>query len=251
MFGKTSPPSHLNNNFWWVIITDHNTNFSSAFDWQLHHVGLSVHVEDEDDEKNVFQLKLNHAECCWTAGSNVLFCLVLMCIGIWGTPLPWELVEGWQEHLLMVYNLVVDTVVLLVFWNQRVSCRVCFRIVVSVGKVLNDWCQSWRCSLGTWPTIQSIRAPIEKFGIFRRSAIGPVQRCIRGVSLLLFLHQFTGCVRSFSLLTGLLWYGGKEFSTLQKLLGFGPSYFDGVEDRRHTDTCSIPLVHASGKTDTE
>ena len=71
----------------------------------------------------------------------------------------------------------------------------------------------------------SNRAPIENLGIFRRSAIGPVQRCIRVVSLLLFLHRWLsddpsviGCVRSFSLLTGLLWYGSKELSTLQKLL---------------------------------
>ena len=45
-----------------------------AFDGQdeeLHHVGLSVHVEDEDDDKYVFQLKLNHSKCCWTARSNV------------------------------------------------------------------------------------------------------------------------------------------------------------------------------------
>ena len=53
-------------------------------------------------------------------------------------------VEGWQEHLLMIYNLVVDTVVLFVHWNQRP--------VVAVSKVLDDWCQSWRCSRGTRPT---------------------------------------------------------------------------------------------------
>ena len=60
-----------------------------------------------------------------------------------------ELVEGWQERLLMIYNLVVDTVVLLVYWNQHLSRRVCFHIVVAVGRVLPDWCQSWRCSRGT------------------------------------------------------------------------------------------------------
>ena len=38
----------------------------------------------------------------------------------------------------MIYNLVVDTVVLLVYWNRCVSCRVCFHIVVAVGKVLYD-----------------------------------------------------------------------------------------------------------------
>ena len=38
----------------------------------------------------------------------------------------------------MFYNLVVDTVVLLVYWNRRLSCRVCFHIEVAVGKVLHD-----------------------------------------------------------------------------------------------------------------
>ena len=58
-------------------------------DEELHHIGLSVHFEDEDDEKYVGQLKLNRFKCCWTAGSNVLFCLVRNFIGMWGTPLPW------------------------------------------------------------------------------------------------------------------------------------------------------------------
>ena len=82
-------------------------------DEELHLVGLSVHIEDEEDEKYVGQLKLNHSKCFWTAGSNVYFvlfitlleCEVLLCL---------ELVEGWQEHLLMIYNQVVDTMVLLV-----------------------------------------------------------------------------------------------------------------------------------------
>ena len=39
----------------------------------------------------------------------------------------------------MIYNnLVVDKVVLLVYWNQRLSCGVFFHIVVAVGKVLHD-----------------------------------------------------------------------------------------------------------------
>ena len=57
---------------------------------ELHHVALSVHVEDEDDEKCCCQLKLNHSKCCWTVGSNVLRCLVLKGNGIRGTPLPWS-----------------------------------------------------------------------------------------------------------------------------------------------------------------
>ena len=54
-------------------------------DEELHHVGISVHVEDEDDEKYVQQLELNHSECCWTAGSNVSLCLVRKFFGTWGT----------------------------------------------------------------------------------------------------------------------------------------------------------------------
>ena len=42
----------------------------------------SVHVEDEGDEKYVGQLKLNHSECCWIAGSNVVSCLVRNFIGM-------------------------------------------------------------------------------------------------------------------------------------------------------------------------
>ena len=36
------------------------------------YVGLSVHDEDEDDEKYVFQLKLNHSTCFRTAGSRFI-----------------------------------------------------------------------------------------------------------------------------------------------------------------------------------
>ena len=50
-------------------------------------------------------------------------------------------------------------------------------------------------------------------------------RCIRGVSLLQFLHPWLlgdpsaiGCVRSFSLLTESLRCGSKEFSKLRKLI---------------------------------
>ena len=55
---------------------------------EFHHVGLSVHVEDEDDEKYCFQLELNHSKCCWTARSNVSRCLEDKCNGTGGTPLP-------------------------------------------------------------------------------------------------------------------------------------------------------------------
>ena len=37
----------------------------------------------------------------------------------------------------MIYIRVVDTVVLQIYWNTM-SCRVCFEIVVAVGKVHCD-----------------------------------------------------------------------------------------------------------------
>ena len=69
---------------------------------ELHQVGLSVQVEDGDDEKYVFQLRLNHSECCWTARSNVFLCLLRKFIGMWGTPLPcfrWMLTSAFADDL--------------------------------------------------------------------------------------------------------------------------------------------------------
>ena len=43
----------------------------------------------------------------------------------------------------------------------------------------------------------------------------------------------------------------RSFLTLQMLFWFGPPYFDWVEARRRIDTCSIPLVRASGTKDIE
>ena len=196
-------------------------------DEELHHVGLSVHVEDEVDEKYV---GLRDPMCYFVLCANALEFEVLLCL---------ELIEGWQEHLLMLYNLVVDTVVLLVPWNRRLSCGLCFHIVFAVGKVHHDWCQSWRCNRGAWPTLQSNRVPIETLGILRRSAIGPV--C--GVSVLLFLHPWLyddpsamGCDHFSFLLKWLLRHGSNELLTLQMLFWFGPSSIDRVEARRRIDT---------------
>ena len=76
------------------------------------------------------------------------------------------------------------------------------------------------------------------------------EKCIRSVSLLLFLRPWLwdgplaiGCVRSISLLTELSRYDSTEFSTLHMLLWFGPLYFDWVEARRHIDTCSIRTLN--------
>ena len=79
---------HLSRHF----LSCHSWDCRSCHWWsqceELHHVGLSVRVEGDDDEKYCFQLKLNHSKCCWTAGSNVLCCLVLKCNGIGGTCFP-------------------------------------------------------------------------------------------------------------------------------------------------------------------
>ena len=45
-----------------------------------------VHVNDE--EKYVWELKLQHSLCCWTDGSNASLCLVSKCIGLWSIPWP-------------------------------------------------------------------------------------------------------------------------------------------------------------------
>ena len=50
-----------------------------------------------------------------------------------------EIVESWQELVLMFYNQVDDTV-LLVCWNQRLSYWQCCYIVLVVGKVHCCWC---------------------------------------------------------------------------------------------------------------
>ena len=179
----------------------------------------------------------------------LLECEVLLCL---------ELVEGWQDLVLMIYNQVVDTVVLLVNWNQRLSKRQYCYIVLVVGKVHYSWCQSRRCNRGTWHTSPSIRSLPETLGILCLGAIGPVRRCICSVSVLTFLHPWPcddrfamDYVHFFSLSTGLPWFESMEFSTLQKLLWFVPSYFAWVEARQRIDTRSIPLVRASGKKDTE
>ena len=76
-------------------------------DEELHHVELSFRVQDEDDEKYVGQLKTN---------LNVFELLDPMCYLVLFAPLSecevllyLELVEGQQEHLLMICNQVVDT----------------------------------------------------------------------------------------------------------------------------------------------
>ena len=226
-------------------------------DGELNHVGLSVHVDDEDDEKYVFQLKLNHSKCCWTAGCIVLFCLVRKCVGTWGTTLPWARLKAdksvcwwfiiWSLTQWSCFFIGINTF----------SRRVCFHIVVAVGRVLPDWCQSWRCSRGTWPTSQSSRAPIEKldisfchrsntesvFAAFQYSSF-----CIHGFLLIhlpLVLSALSPSWQDYCGLVVLSFQRIKSCSvSVHRTLGW-------VEARRRMDTCSIPLVRASGRKDTE
>ena len=97
-----------------------------------------------------------------------------------------EFVDILQEHLLMICNQIVDTMVLFVYWNQRLPCRRCCHIVVLVGEIHYAWCRSRRCSRITWPTRHSIHVPIEILGIPRHSANGPISKCICIVPILLF-----------------------------------------------------------------
>ena len=90
--------------------------------------------------------------CCAVLSANVTEFELLLCLG---------LVEAWQEHLLMVYNLLVSTMVLLEDLDRDISWRACSHNDVVVGKVLHAWCQLWRCSRGTWRTSPSIRSPPE------------------------------------------------------------------------------------------
>ena len=101
--------------------------------------------------------------CCAVLSSSVKVVGVHLCFG---------LVEGWQEHLLMVQNLLVYTMVLLEDWDRHFSWKACSHKDFFVGEALHAWCQPWRCSRGTWRTSQSIRSPLETLGFCRRFAIG-------------------------------------------------------------------------------
>ena len=204
--------------------------------WELHHVGLSVHVEDEDDEKCCCQLKLNRSECCWTVGSNVLCCLLLKCNGTWGTPLPWS---RWRLTRASADGLWSSRLHsgLLEDWDRHFSWRACTRDGVVVGEALHAWCQPWRCSWGTWRTSPSIRSPPETL-----EYVSSVLSYRLGIEvwlprLLAPLFASTAlawsichwlCPCFFTSWQELLLYDSTEFSTLQMLLWFGPSYLDWV-----------------------
>ena len=121
-------------------------------------------------------LGLLDPSCFFAMSASALEYQVLLCL------VP---VECYQEH-------VVDTVVLLVYWNQRFSCTMCLHIVVAACEVLHDWCQSGICSRDTWGTLQSNRAPVEKLGSRSfRSVIGPEKNWICCCfSLLPFVHAW-------------------------------------------------------------
>ena len=148
----------------------------------------------------------------------------------------------------MIYILVVDTVVLLLHWNRRFSCRMCFHIVVAVGEVLTT-----DVNLGD---VVEVLDPLFSPTVYqlRSWVCFVVLRSVQYRGVFVSFRCSSSCIHGFlmihlSLVVSALSpsYGGKEFSTLQKLLWFVPSYFDWVEVRRRIDTCSIPLVRASGK----
>ena len=104
-------------------------------DEELHHVGLSDHVEDEDDEKYVFQLKLNHSKCRRTAVSNVSLCFVRKCIGILGTPLlctRWMLTSAFADGLSSGRWHSGP----FVYWNLLLSWGACFHTDFAVCKAV-------------------------------------------------------------------------------------------------------------------
>ena len=72
------------------------------------------------------------------------------------------------------------------------------------------------------PTVRQLRSSVYIVGLPSVQYEG-VCVSLRCSSSCIHVFLMIGCVRSFSLLTGLPWYGSKEFSTLQKLLWFGPS----------------------------
>ena len=123
--------------------------------------------------------------------------------------------------------------------------------------------------LDLWFQVDSVEQPI------KRNSVGPwrVSHCWTSSSathlddsFVVFKHiqqsfapRFASTAFGWSFCHGLcacflvpeLPHDSTEFSTLQMLLWFGPSYLDWVEAKLHIDTCSIPLVRVSGKKDTE
>ena len=179
--------------------------------------------------------------CLFALSASSLEYEVLLCL---------VLVECWQGHLLMTHSQVVDTVVL--------SWRANFHNDFAGHEMHHNWCQYWRCSRGTWDTLQSNRAPIEKLGRSRRSAIGPEKEvklrllfvATLRASMALAWSVCHGLCPLFFISKRFLWLS-MEFSTLQKLFWFVPSYFNWVEARRRIHTFSNLLVRASSKKNIE
>ena len=73
--------------------------------------------------------------CLFALSASSLECEVLLCL---------VLVECWQAHLLMIYNQVVDTAVLLVYWKLLLSWKANFQNDFGGCKVHHNWFQSWR-----------------------------------------------------------------------------------------------------------
>ena len=103
-----------------------------------------------------------------------------------------DLVDGWQEHVLMAHHLLVSAVVLLEDLDRHFSWREFSQNDVVLGKALHAWCQS------RYLTYVSVH-PIATWAALR---------CGCRVFLLLFCTVYVQLVMSvlFSLVTDLLLY---------------------------------------------
>ena len=173
--------------------------------------------------------------CLFVLSASALRYEVLLCL---------VLVGCWQANLLMIYNRSLTQ------W----SCLFIVTISLFVGWFITD------ANLGDViaiidvlfsPIVHQLRCSVDLVVLSSVQHGGKVAAVFRWHPWLWQDLSAMDYVRFFSLLTRLLWYESMEFSTLQKLLWFVPSYLDWVVARRRIDTCSTPLVRASGKKDTD
>ena len=164
--------------------------------------------------------------CCAVLSSSVTEFEVHLCI---------DLVERWQQHVLMAYHLLVSAVVLLEDLDRHISWREFSQNDVVLGKALHAWCQSRYLTYVSVHPIATWEALYISSFCHRLSTEMWLPRL-----LLPLLHGpcATGYISAFfprDRVTAVL---STEFSRLQMFLWFGPSYLDWVEARRHIDTCS-------------
>ena len=200
--------------------------------WEFYHVVFCDHDEEEDEvggEKYVCQFWLSHSKFCWIVGSNVLCCLVIICIRIGSIPFASFLLKAHQRTCWCFVIFSFPQWSWLGTWIVTShEDHVCITISLAVR------CQLWWGSRGTWRKFQSTRSLPEKLGKTRRSAIWWLSRDGRHVSLLLVLRLLLSdcifaidCVRAFFLVNEIL-HDSMSLSKLQIWLWFCPSYLDWV-----------------------